>query len=214
MDNQRGNKELHEINQYNDNAFPVGMYIVNRNQIIPRGRGFFDLHWHEELQFTLVTQGKVEMQVNGVNYVLESGQAIFINRNLLHITTDLTEDGMYVSFNFPEKILGFFAGSRMEQDNVRPYTNNYALPATVLASNVNWQNQILVILWELQELMLREKKKMWEYLISLKLVNIWYILIDNSGNKLQSHTKNYIMKQERIYTMLSYIHENIQKIFV
>ena len=81
-------KQLHEINQYSDTAFPVGLYVVTKDRIIPKGRGHLDLHWHEELQFTLVTNGSVTMQVSGEIYKLQEGEAIFINRNLLHITPD------------------------------------------------------------------------------------------------------------------------------
>ena len=31
------------------------------------------------------------------------------------MTTELTHDGQYVSFNFPEKLLGFYTDSAMEK---------------------------------------------------------------------------------------------------
>lgn len=101
-------QELHETNRYSDDAFPVGIYVVTREGIIPDGRGFQDLHWHEELQFTLVISGILKMRVNRSDYVLERGQAIFINKNLLHITTELSDDGKYISLNFLDWLLDFF----------------------------------------------------------------------------------------------------------
>ena len=115
-------KTLHEINRYEDAAFPVEMYTVTKESIFPKGRGYMDLHWHEELQFTMVLGGSLQMQVDGVGYAVNTGEAIFINRNHLHITTDLTAGGKYVSFNFPDRMLGFYSGSRMEQDDVLPFT--------------------------------------------------------------------------------------------
>ena len=79
--NTAQSRDLHEINQYRDSAFPVGMYVVTKEKIVPRGRGYLDLHWHEELQFTLVTSGTLGIQVKGVVYRLREGDAIFINRN-------------------------------------------------------------------------------------------------------------------------------------
>ena len=46
MEMERG---FQEINQYDDSMFPVGIYVVKKESIIPRGRGFRDFHWHEEL---------------------------------------------------------------------------------------------------------------------------------------------------------------------
>lgn len=123
---------LYEVKRYADTAFPVGAYTVTREGIMPEGRGYKDLHWHEELQFTYVVNGELRIRIDGKDYLVKEKEAVFINRNLLHITTDLTEDGKYISLNFPDKILGFFPGSRMEQDYVFPYTRGYMLPAVVL----------------------------------------------------------------------------------
>ena len=37
-------KTLHEINRYEDAAFPVEMYTVTKESIFPKGRGYMDLH--------------------------------------------------------------------------------------------------------------------------------------------------------------------------
>lgn len=200
-------EQLHEINQYSDTAFPVGLYVVTKNRITPKGRGYMDLHWHEELQFTLVTNGSVTMQVSGEIYKLQEGEAIFINRNLLHITSDLTDDGRYVSIDIPERMLGFFAGSRMEQNYVQPYTGNYLFQAIVFKKEVEWQKKILDILWELEQV-LAEKPAMFEYDVSVKCVSIWQIMIQNLSAYVQKPNKILLRKQERIRTMLTYIHEN------
>lgn len=150
------NKSLQEINRYKDSAFPVGMYVVTKEQIIPHGRGYMDLHWHEELQLTYVTSGMLELQVNGTGYRLEKGEGILINRNFVHITTGLTDGGRYVSYNFPDRLLGFFPGSRMEREDVLPYTSQYAFPAMVFKPEVCWQREILESMEEMRGLFLQE----------------------------------------------------------
>lgn len=205
-------KQLHERNRYKDAAFPVGMYVVTRDRIVPEGRGYMDLHWHEELQINLVTAGTMQIQVNGVEYTLTRGQGIFINRNFLHITTGLTGDGQYVSFNFPERMLGFFAGSRMEQDDVQPFTSRYAFSAVVLKEEILWQKEALLKLWELRRIFLEEiwkgQKGHAEYHVSLLITGIWYQLITHIEGELRAVTNAGVRKQERIQAMLSYIHKN------
>ena len=102
-------KHLHEINRYADSAFPVGIYTVTREGILPDGRGYQDLHWHEELQLTRVEYGSLDIRVDGIDYTLHQGEAILINRNLLHVTTNLSENGKYISLNFPDQILDILA---------------------------------------------------------------------------------------------------------
>lgn len=217
-----GQKNLHEINRYRDAAFPVGMYFVTKETIIPQGRGYLDLHWHEELQFTLVTSGRLGMQVNGTVYTLEEGEAIFINRNFLHVTTELPDGGRYVSFNFPDKMLGFFSGSRMEQDDVRPFTGNYAFPALVIRRGEPWQEEILRLLRALQGTLQEADEKLaakagkkeagnavphLEYRAACLIAAVWYQMISHMELS-QLPSRGSVRKQERIQTMLSFIHEN------
>ena len=51
-------KALHEVNRCHDPAFPVELYQVTHAGMLPPGRGLGDFHWHEELQFTLLTAGE------------------------------------------------------------------------------------------------------------------------------------------------------------
>lgn len=205
-------KQLHEINQYQDAAFPVGMFLVTKDRIIPEGRGYRDLHWHAELQIDLVISGTMKIQVNGTEYTLQKGEGIFINRNILHITTGMTTDAEYVSFNFPEQILGFFHGSRMEQEDVLPFTSRYAFSAVALKPEVEWQSVILEQLGTLRTLFLEEiwegKKGHAKYLASLLIAGVWYQLITHVEDELSAPSKGGLRKQERIQTMLSFIHEN------
>ncbi|MCM3782328.1 AraC family transcriptional regulator [Neobacillus mesonae] len=200
-------KQLHETIQYPDAGFPYIMYTHTIHESIPIGRGFNDLHWHEDLQITLVTRGKLTIQINGVNYALEAGQAIFINKSVLHIVTHLTSDGQYVSFNFPEKLLAFYSESAMEKSYVHPYTNS-SLLSIELKGETEWQNQILQILWNMKKDFDIEKTWGWQYEISIKTVQLWLILISNISLDSEESSKHNRLQQERMQLMLSFIHQN------
>lgn len=203
------NKKLHESNQYPDKLFPFEMYTVTRSKCIPHGRGFNNLHWHEELQFTLVTNGRVTIQINGDDYLLCSGEAIFINKGLLHVTTNISDNGKYVSFNFPEKLLCFFSESRMEYDYVQPYTDIFAFPTTVLSKKVDWQADILHVLWHLKQIHEGAKYFGWEYEVSCMITRIWFMLISHiTLQNDSSYNKTLIQQHERIQLLISYIHQN------
>lgn len=202
-------KQLHEINAYDDMAFPVGLYTVTRKEIVPPGRGYMDMHWHEELQLTYMIKGQMDMQVDGINYHLTEGQAIFINRNLLHATLYLTEDGKYKSLDFPEKLLGFFPGSRMEQDDVLPYTGNAAFPAMVFSGEVSWQRDILEMLRQILDII--PERRGHEYEISCGLVYIWQKLIRNVELPSEQPSLADMRMRKRMQDMLAYIHANYQK---
>ncbi|MDO4943321.1 MAG: AraC family transcriptional regulator [Lachnospiraceae bacterium] len=200
--------QLHETNKYDDSMFPYEMYCVNKSGMTPPGRGYMDLHWHEELQFTLVTKGTIQMQVNGYDYQLAANEAIFINSGFLHMTTDISEEGEYVSFNFQAKLLSFFTGSRMEQDLVLPYTTNLALPVTVFRQDVEWQKRVIDILWELKDAIRDPDLFGREYFLSVKTVEVWYILVKELSKTAIELSDSFLCKQRRMQTMLTFIHAN------
>lgn len=199
-------RELHEVNQYDDSSFPVGIYNVTKAGIVPAGRGYKDLHWHEELQFTFVTQGKAAIRVEGAEYRLEAGEGIFINRNLLHMTAELTDDGNYISINFPDRLLGFFPGSAMEQKTVFPYVGNEGLPAVVLQETVSWQKWILGELREIARLLFQKEVEDFEYAVSVKLVAVWQELIRSHKMNLRP-SKGDMRRRIRVQNMLLFIRE-------
>ncbi|PWW04875.1 AraC-like DNA-binding protein [Paenibacillus cellulosilyticus] len=200
-------KQLHETIQFPDEAFPYIMYTHTIHKSIPEGRGFNDLHWHEELQITLVTKGKLTIQINGIDYDLDTGQAIFLNKSVLHIVTHLTPEGEYVSFNFPEKLLAFYPDSAMERSYVHPFTNSYLLSLEIRGDE-EWHNRILQILWDMKRDFERNKSWGWQYEISIKTVQLWLILISNISLPSEENSKQNRLHQERLQLMLSYIHQH------
>ncbi|MDR6724558.1 AraC-like DNA-binding protein [Paenibacillus amylolyticus] len=200
-------KPLHETIAYPDLSFPYIMYTHTLYTSVPEGRGFNDLHWHEELQITLVTKGTLVIQVNGIDHELKTGQAILINKGILHVTTQLSQDGEYVSFNFPEKLLAFHADSTMEEQYVLPYTRS-SFVSVVIADNTEWEKQAIDMLWNMRRVFIRNKNWGWEYEISIMTVQLWFNLISNLSLPQEDAPKHAKRQQERLQLMLSFIHQN------
>lgn len=198
---------LHEINLYPDPSFPYAMYTVTSFNGTPKGRGFNELHWHEELQFTLVTKGKIFIQVNGVTHELKAGHAIFINRGVLHVSKEVDKNSEYVSFNFPEKLLAFYSDSLMGNNYVLPYTDSLFLSLEI-RPETEWQSTMLEILWSLKDKF--NDKGYWgrEYEISIMTVQLWLTMITNISLASVESSKHIKQQQERIQLMISYIHQN------
>ncbi|MFA9378966.1 MAG: helix-turn-helix domain-containing protein [Lachnotalea sp.] len=203
--------QLHEASLYKDNNFPFAIFTVDCKQCLPPGPGYHYLHWHEDLQFTLVTMGSVCMQVNGTNYDLNMGDAIFINSGFLHMTNHISDNGEYISFNFSAKLLSFFYGSQLEMDYVLPFTSNYRFPVKLFSSTVLWENLIIENLWNLKELYLSEEIYGKNYEIIIRLTKIWLAFIRNVQNSLEKPSKSFIRKQENLQAMLAFIHSNYMK---
>lgn len=200
--------QLHKTSLYENPTFPFTMFTINCNECVPPGPGYHYLHWHEALQFTLVTKGTVSMQVSGIDYQLHTGEAIFINSGLLHMTSHISSDGEYISFNFPHKLLSFFPGSQLDLEYVLPFVTNYRFLTQTFTQTITWQNAILQKLYLLQSICKAPNLYGKEYEITLRLADIWLLLIRHAKDSFNKTSKPSIKKQENLQMMLAFIHGN------
>lgn len=193
---------------YESPDFPFVIFHVTGKQCTPPGPGYHYLHWHEDLQFTIVTKGTISMQVNGINYELHKGHGIFINSGLLHMTKQISDSGEYISFNFPAKLLSYSYGTALEMKYVLPYTSNYSFPVLTLSPASMWQNQLLQRLLALNTLWTSEHVYGKNYEIVIRLSEIWLLLIRNIKDSVGQPSHTFVRKQENLQAMLAYIHGN------
>jgi len=202
---------LHEKNIYKDPSFPIEIFKITKNLCIPPGRGFKDMHWHEDLQFTIVKSGSIVITINGSNYTLNSKEAIYINSSSLHATTFLSDDAEYISINFPSKLLKYFPGSKIEQLYVIPYTTNLHYPPIKLTPAIDWQNKCLNHINLIIDLANSQKDYGWEYKIAINIFNLWFEMISNTQNLSKTYSDTFLKNQTRMQLMLSYIYSNYNK---
>lgn len=204
-------KKYHEINHYKDILFPVEIYRVNEKGVFPFGRGLRDFHWHDELQFTLAVRGSLTLQVDGEQYFLNKGEAAFINSGMIHAVINLSKNGKYASLNFPYKLLSFFPGSRMEKEHVLPYVTGGCLPVVILRPETEWQKSALSILQEINIMWDNNSIVQNEYLISTKIVALWYILLSNLSDESKNTLSIDLVHRQRLQLMLSFIYEHFSE---
>ncbi len=204
-------KKYHEINHYKDILFPVEIYRVNEKGVFPFGRGLRDFHWHDELQFTLAVRGSLTLQVDGEQYFLNKGEAAFINSGMIHAVINLSKNGKYACLNFPYKLLSFFPGSRMEKEHVLPYVSGGCLPVVILRPETEWQKSALSILQEINIMWDNNSIVQNEYLISTKIVALWYILLSNLSDESKNTLSIDLVHRQRLQLMLSFIYEHFSE---
>ena len=74
-------KNKQELKQHGNVEFP---FRIEYEDIWQYYNGKFACHWHKEVEFTYVYQGKMRYQVNDKIYELKKGQCLFINANTFH----------------------------------------------------------------------------------------------------------------------------------
>jgi len=134
-------KDRREATAHGSFSFPLAVYhtVLSRNAL-----GFVNWHWHEEMQFCLVTGGEVQFFLHGKQYALGPGQGIFIGGGCLHMARGTGgPESAYLCMDVSPKLLASFPGSVFEAKYVAPYLKHPALSDCPLIPEVPWQREIL-----------------------------------------------------------------------
>ncbi|WP_077610306.1 AraC family transcriptional regulator [Clostridium sp. Marseille-P2415] len=208
---KNSNWYVHSVNPLQDTGFPFLTLKIENTECFPPNFGFKKMHWHEDIQFIFILKGKARFQTTGSSMDLNEGEAVFINKGVLH-KTEPQMGCHYRSFIFPESFLTFYPGSFMAKNNVLPITNNAALPMIVFKPSKQWQKQIISLLSQLDQLAeKRENVEFYEYTVLVKLVSIWLKIIANIKVPCTDLPKSDFSRQERMRSFLSFLEHNFDR---
>lgn len=84
LDNQLREQITHEIT-----VFPI-TYFQDELSTLPNWAG--PLHWHPDFEIATVERGILDYQVGQQHIIIEAGDSIFINGNMLHRIRQLSAD--------------------------------------------------------------------------------------------------------------------------
>lgn len=167
-------KNKKETTQHGSFEFPLAIYTTQINKNI---LGFIDWHWHEELQFCIVTKGIVHFNVNSDSIILSEGEGLFINTGQLHKAENYQDtDSSYICLDFHFSLIHSFAGSIINTKYIQPYIDNSAIQYCILKNNINWQAIILEKLLAIYQEYNNEETG-FELQIFIALLEIWQTLI-------------------------------------
>lgn len=91
---------LEETTQHGSEGFPAALYeTVFRSKMLR----YVPLHWHKELQLCLILTGRVRFSINQKEVEAGAGDVIFINSQVIHSATSISndeEEASYCCINF------------------------------------------------------------------------------------------------------------------
>lgn len=168
-------KNKKETTQHGSFEFPLVIYTTQINKNI---LGFIDWHWHEELQFCIVTKGVVHFNVNSDSIILSEGEGLFVNTEQLHRAKNYQDtDSSYMCLDFHPNLISSFVGSIINTKYIQPYTGNAAIHYCILKDDTDWQSIILKKLLAIYQ-KYDNATIGFELQIFILLLEIWQILIE------------------------------------
>lgn len=199
------NRDQMDTTPHGDAPFPLAVYrsVMSRNVL-----GFTNWHWHDELQFCIVTQGSIGFFVNEKQHTLSAGEGIFINSGCLHMAKPLKDpDSTYVCLNAHSRLLSSFPGSIVGSRYVAPYLEDPLMKMAVLDPRVRWQKEILDGIVQVESLQQRQEFG-YELEICGILISMWLQLLRNFPKGASSRCVNRTKHHAAVQSILTYIQQH------
>ncbi|MBO5454067.1 MAG: AraC family transcriptional regulator [Clostridia bacterium] len=201
LDNQ-----LREYIPHNAAEFPI-TYFHDELTTLPGWEG--PLHWHPDFEIATAENGVLDYQVGDRHILLEAGDSIFVNGNMLHGIKQ-------ISGNIPDSMPNIvFSGtlvaheiSDIYQKYVLPVIQCDSLPLVVFRHNDCSHSEINSLIKDIYRKM-DEKNECYELAVQ-RNINRIFEYISCNFNELPKYdaTRIQTINQIRLQKMLSYIYEN------
>lgn len=195
-------KYLKETVKHGTSALPIAVYTDNFKLF---DDGYIRLHWHYEFQFSYVLSEKIVFFIDGKEILLEPGEGIIINSNILHEIKPYKENCRMFTINFDPLIIGGTSESLVYKKYVQPLLELPDLKYVLLNKDIDWQKKILDNMNEIVNLYNTKS-----YLYELEMINyinlIWTNLLKEMKDKIDTSKKTNSYDEERIQKCPQYIH--------
>ncbi len=169
-------QDKRELTVQAEAAFPLAVYhsVMSRNLL-----GYTRLHWHRELQFCLVTAGKIRFFVKDAQFLLQEGEGIFINSGLLHMARPVgNPDSSYICLDIGPRLLSGFPGSVMEQRYVLPLQTDAGFSSLTFRPESAWERELLQKIQEIHALR-EEEREGWQLEVMSRLYRLLSLLLQH-----------------------------------
>ncbi len=201
--------QLRELIPHKATEFPI-TFFHDELVTLPDWAG--PLHWHPDFEIATAELGALDYQVGGQHIVLEAGDSIFVNGNIMHGIKQLSGD---VPDPMPNIV---FSGtliapetSTVYQKYIQPIAHCDSLPYVVFRHSDSSHSEVNSLIKELYRL-LNEKRSGYELAVQRNINRIFEFLYCNFNELPKSEASRIqITNQIRIQKMLAYIYENYAK---
>lgn len=198
-------ENLFEVTPHGDYGFPFYAELIFLSEY---EHGSFAVHWHPEVEFTLVLEGAMEYRANQTVYHLSGGNGVFVNSNCLHTAASCSgRDCKYFAFTFNPVLISGHDNSTIEKKYVEPVVTSPDFSSFCFDPGREEHKEMLRIFRKIYRAY-SERDDSYELIIKSLLCRMWLGVYRefqrNFSGKEHSDGKNL----ELLRQMLNYMHEN------
>lgn len=192
-----------EIVSYNFNNFKI---LAKKNWLSYYPNMAAASHWHNDLEFIIILQGKMLYSVNGTEYLLEKGQGIFINSRQLHYGYSIDKtDCEFLCLLYHPSLL--YTIDYIKDSYVETICENTALTHLILKPLIPWQKELMRSNQKCYELC-QIQSQGFELAVLSNFYSLWYTLYQNVSNTEVRKETVIDKRLESLHAMIGYIQNN------
>ncbi len=205
MNIKSNEKSLKENRIHGDASFPLDAYRMD----IASGATVLDCHWHEELEFLIVTSGKAIFQVGSSYFDVHAGEGIFVNSGELHAGYPLDDSPCsYEAVVFSPDFLHNGPMDLIYSSYVEPIVQNQLVFDRHFTPKISWQGELLDRIGK-TALCVLEKARAYELESKSELFGVLALLaLNGTLEKSKTGFTAADTRMEKLKSALKYIQEN------
>lgn len=196
---------LQEEQPHGDAMFPLKVHEVSVD-------GSFEekvsCHWHEEMEFLVLTEGEAEVFIEEERYQVLPGDVIFIRPDCLHSMSGRKgEEVRFFAIDFRHTLLDSVFRDTIQRKYFDQLSQGAVVFPTFLRPVQEWQQRVYELLCGIRDCY-RDGEMGYELLIKAKLYELWYLLYCHAKRPLKEETEGGSVRMELLKEIIAYLQEN------
>ena len=192
-------KSFREKHSHGDRLFPFEFF----DQSGEVNEQVCFLHWHDEIEWLYVCEGKINIFVDGISHIINAGEMYALEPHILHYMIAI-EKSRYLTCVFDRHLLEFALADYVSCQYINPFIEGkLTIKNPVTCSDLRIQNTFFNILNEYKNQQISSQLS-----IKLNLLYIFQDLIENNYLIPLEQNKHNLLAVEKV---LQYIEKNYQE---
>ena len=163
-------------------------------------------HWHKDLEFILITEGNLFVDLGETSFTLEKGQLLFLNTNILHFMKKSSQQNCTaITIVFDSELVGGHSESIYMERYILPLLSCHNLNYLIFSPTIAWQKKCIDYFQKACTLFIEEPPA-FLFGIREQLSYICYEMIQNCQSELNKPCSHHTIEYERVKQLLEYIH--------
>lgn len=161
--------------------------------------GYIPEHWHSEMEFGFVTEGRLLLTCNGTEHILEEKQFYFLNSNVLHSMKLAGDIACFYSIVFHENFLSM--PEQIHKKYILPVMDNASFPVFFTGEQEVVQTVSTAIACY------EQKAEKYDFTFYQSMCSLWMLVYDRHLPFASAEEKT----DHRIRSMLQFIASNYHR---